>query len=365
MLSRQVIAVATTFLNQNSQPLTPSTFSNSPQSSSASSNSNENQTQNKNGQTTASATDFRNPSKAQIRNRSDSQNAQSFLSNALKSPKAAATIVTISASIFIVLVGLAIFCFGIRRQRKKSPVQLHDGTRRGFESERGASDVMGSRDGDGDASVGVFVTASEKFKELKKKTRILHVKEDDRISRDFEGALGGGMYLEGGTMGRELLPLNGGGGLSGKKERGGVDIRDTRYTSSNIHKPLPPIFNNPRPPPLPALPPLPPLPALPPLPPLPPLPSLPSLPLQPLQSRDSNPRTSQISFTSVTSGSCYSRATTGEPLQIPIQMDVPVPYRPSPLRNEDSYEMSSREKGQGLGLERGGGQRQDQPRGFF
>ncbi|KAK6596802.1 hypothetical protein H4I96_09454 [Botrytis cinerea] len=186
---------------KNSQPLSSSSLWDANPQPSASSSSNEDQGQN-GGTSSTSVENSQASNKAQ--NQTDSQNIQSTVSNFLKSPNMTAIIAGSSAVAAIVMLGIVIVCFRKRRRAKKSGIQLRDGKRRGSESERGASEKMGKmgEDGNRNASIGVFVTVSEKLKGLKDKAHTAHLKEDDRVSREFDGALGGGMYLEGGTMGR-------------------------------------------------------------------------------------------------------------------------------------------------------------------
>lgn len=327
------------YQNQNSQPLSSSSLWDANPQPSASSSSNEDQGQN-GGTSSTSVENSQASNKAQ--NQTDSQNIQSTVSNFLKSPNMTAIIAGSSAVAAIVMLGIVIVCFRKRRRAKKSGIQLRDGKRRGSESERGASEKMGKmgEDGNRNASIGVFVTVSEKLKGLKDKAHTAHLKEDDRVSREFDGALGGGMYLEGGTMGRGR-PRGDLGRSSGDREF--VNTRDMS-TNPDIPPPLPSSFSNPRAPP-----------------------RLPSPPLLPTQSRDLEYRTSRRSFTSATTGSHYSRATNGELLQIPLQIDMPVPYRPVGNGDSGAYKLFSREEEQdfGLGRERVNEQRQEEPRGFF
>ncbi|KAF7890468.1 hypothetical protein EAF00_008783 [Botryotinia globosa] len=322
------------YQNQNSQHLSSSAIWNANTRTSASSNSNGDQGQN-GGTSSTSSANSQASTKAQTQNQTDDQDIQSTVSNFLKSPNNMTAIIAgFSALAAIVMLGIVIICFRTRRRGNKSGIQLQDGKRRGSASERGASEKMGKRDedGNGDTSIGVFITVSEKFKVFKEKAHTAHLKEDDRVSREFDGALGGGMYLEGGMMGR--------------------DSADSKYAnmrdmSTNPNNPpsISSSFINPRTPPQP--------------------PSLPQF--LPTQSPDSEYRTSRGSFTSATTGSHYSRATNGDPLRIPLQIDMAVPYRPVGSGNSGAYGLLSREEeqGSGLGRERSNEQRQEEPRGFF
>ncbi|RAL66418.1 hypothetical protein DID88_006109 [Monilinia fructigena] len=294
---------------------------------------------------TTSAANPQNSIQAQNQNQVESQGIQTTLTKLFENPNMGIIITGASAFVLILLAGIFIFCI---RRRKRSRVtnklgQSQDETRRGYESEKeiGENIAKGEGSRDGDASMGVFVTVSEKFRGLKGKANIRE-KEDERRSREFDGALGGGIYLEGGTMGRGRPFVKGVEGLS-RGERG-INVRDTKYVSPNIPLFSSPSFNAPRIPP-----------------------SIPVSPLQPLQSRES--RNSTRSFESGSSGSRYSRATMGEMLRMPIRLDMPVPYRPSPIGSEGSYRMFSTEEQQGLGVALGfmgvDEQWQEQPRGFI
>ncbi|KAF7948132.1 uncharacterized protein EAE97_003543 [Botrytis byssoidea] len=341
--SLQASRSGSVYQNQNSQPLSSSTIWNANTRTSPSSSSNADQVQN-GGTSSTSSANSQASNKTQTQNQTDNQDIQTTVSNFLKSPSNMTAIIAGSSALAaIVMLGIVIICFRKRRRGKKSGIQLQDGKRRGSASERGASEKMGKRDedGNGDTSIGVFVTVSEKFKGFKEKTHTAHLKEDDRVSREFDGALGGGMYLEGGTMGRGR-PRGDLGRSSADSEY--ANMRDMS-TNPNIPPSIPPSFINPRTPPQP--------------------PSLPQL--LPSQSRDSEYRTSRGSFTSATTGSHYSRATNGDPLRIPLQIDMPVPYRPVGSGNSGAYGLLSREEeqGSGLGRERSNEQRQEEPRGFF
>ncbi|KAF7914375.1 uncharacterized protein EAF01_000781 [Botrytis porri] len=342
-----ILITQTTSQNQNSQPLSSSTIWNANTRTSATSSSNGDQSQNGGTSSTTSA-NSQASSKSQTQNQTDNQDIQSTVSNFLKSPNNMTAIIAgSSALVAIVILGISIVCFRKRRRSKKSGIQLQDGKRRGSASERGASEKMGKIDedgngnGKGDTSIGVFVTVSEKLRGFKKKAHTAHLKEDDRVSREFDGALGGGMYLEGGTMGRGRPRGDLGRSSAGSEY---MSTRDMS-TNSNNPPPIPSSFSNPRTPPQP--------------------PSLP--PFLPSQSLDSEYRTSRGSFTSATTGSHYSRATNGDPLRIPLQIDMPVPYRPVASGNGGAYGLLSREEeqGSGLGRERTNDQRQEEPRGFF
>ncbi|KAB8292159.1 hypothetical protein EYC80_007902 [Monilinia laxa] len=292
---------------------------------------------------TTSATNPQNSIQTQNQNQAESQDIKTILTKLFENPNMGIIIAGASAFVLILLAGIFIFCI---RRRKRSRVanklgQSQDGTRRGSESEKGISENIANIEGrrDEDASMGVFVTASKKFWGLKGKASI-GKKEDERISREFDGALGGGMYLEGGTMGRGRPFVKGVEGLSGGER--GTNVRDTKDANPNIPLFSSPSFDAPRPPP-----------------------SIPVSSLQPLKSRES--RSSTRSFDSGSSGSRYSRATTGETLR------MPVPYRPSPIGSEGLHRIFSTEEEQGLGLGLGLGlggmdpdkQRQEQPRGFI
>ncbi|TGO22129.1 hypothetical protein BPAE_0181g00120 [Botrytis paeoniae] len=340
--SLQASRSGSVYQNQNSQPLSSSTIWDANTRTSASSSSNGDQGQN-GGTSSSSSANSQASNKTQTQNQTDNQDIQSAVSNFLKSPNNMTAIIAGSSALAaIVMLGIVIVCFRKRRRGKKSGVQLQDGKRRGSASERGASEKMGKRDedGNGDTSIGVFVTVSEKLKGFKEKAHTVHLKEDDRVSREFDGALGGGMYLEGGTMGRGR-PRGDLGRSSANSEY--ANIRDVS-TNPNIPPSIPSSFSNPRTPPQP-----------------------PSLPPFLSQSRDSEYRTSRDSFTSATTGSHYSRATNGDPLRIPSQIDMPVPYRPVGSGNSGAYGLLSREEeqGSGLGRERVNEQRQEDPRGFF
>ncbi|KAF7923228.1 uncharacterized protein EAE98_007933 [Botrytis deweyae] len=331
------------YQNQNSQPLSPSTIWEANTRTSTSPSSNGDQGQN-GGTSSTSSPNSQASNKTQTQNQTDNQDIQSTVSNFLKSPNNMTAIIAGSSALAaIVMLGIVIVCFRKRRRSKNSGIQLQDGKRRGSASERGASEKMGKIDGvgSGDASIGVFVTVSEKLKGFKEKAHTTHLKEEDRVSREFDGALGGGMYLEGGTMGRGR-PYGDLGRSSADSEY--ANIRDMS-TNSNIPPSIPSSFSNPRTPPQP--------------------PSLP--PFLPSQSRHSEYRTSRGSFTSATTGSHYSRATNGDPLRTPLQLDMPVPYRPVGSENSGAHGLLSREEeqGSGLGRERVNEQRQEEPRGFF
>ncbi|KAF5870871.1 uncharacterized protein Bfra_009426 [Botrytis fragariae] len=341
--SLQASRSGSVYQNQNSQPLSSSTIWDANTQTSASSSSNGDQGQN-GGTSSTSSANSQASNKTQTQNQTDNQDIQSVVSNFLKSPNNMTAIIAGSSALAaIVMLGIAIVCFRKRRRSKKSGIQLQDGKRRGSASERGASEKKGKRDedGNGDTSIGVFVTVSEKLKGFKEKAHNAHLKEDDRVSREFDGALGGGMYLEGGTMGRGR-PRGDLGRISADSEY--ANIKDMS-TNPNIPPSIPSSFSNPRTPPQP--------------------PSLP--PFLPSQSRDSEYRNSRGSFTSATTGSHYSRATNGDPLRIPLQIDMPVPYRPVGSGNSGAYGLLSREEeqGSGLGQERVNEQRQEEPRGFF
>lgn len=312
------------FQNQNSQPTSSSTISNFNTQASSSINGDQNQN---GGSTISSTTSSQASSKAQNQNQTDNRNNQTSLTNLLKSPNMTAIIVGVSVSILVVLVGIAAFYIRKRRRSKKSQVQLRDGIGRESGSDKGTFEKIGKKDRNEDASIGVFVTVSEKFKGFKEKAHNVHAKESDRVSREFDGALGGGMYLEGGTMGRGRRPQN-------------SMYRGDMSTNSNNPPPIPSSFSNPRTPPPPP---------------------------QLQQSRMSH--NSGRSFMSASSGSQYSRATTGESVRIPLQSDMPVPYRTVGSENGGAYRMFSREEERdldiGLGLGRMDGQPKEEPRGFF
>ncbi|THV44146.1 hypothetical protein BGAL_0719g00040 [Botrytis galanthina] len=343
--SLQASRSGSVYQNQNSQPLSSSSIWDANTRTSASPSSNGDQGQN--GGTSSTSTSSVNSqasNKTQNQNQTDDQDIQSTVSNFLKSPNNMTAIIAGSSALAaIVMLGIVIVCFRKRIRGKKSGIQLQDGKRRGSASERGASEKMGKRDedGNGDTSIGVFVTVSEKLKGFKEKAHTANLKEEDRVSREFDGALGGGMYLEGGTMGRGR-PRGDFGRSSADSEY--ANMRDMS-TNPNIPPSIPSSFSNPRTPPQP--------------------PSLPQF--LPSQSRDSDYRAPRGSFTSATTGSHYSRATNGDPLRIPLQLDMPVPYRPVGSGNSGAYGLLSREEeqGSGLGRERLNEQRQEEPRGFF
>lgn len=300
--------------------------------------------QNQNGQMTTSATNSQKSIQTQNENQVETQDIQTTLTKLFERPNMGIIIAGASAFVLIMFVSILICCIRRRKRRRAANklAQSQDGTRRGSESEKGISENMGNKEGSGDedAGIGVFVAVSEKFRGLKGKPNIRE-QEDERISREFDGALGGGMYLEGGTMGRGRPFVKGGEGLSGG-ERRGINARDTKDASPNIPLFSSPSFNAPRIPP-----------------------SIPVSPLQALQYRES--RHSRRSFDSGSSGSRYSRATTGETLRMPIRLDMPVPYRPSPIGSNGPYRMFYGEEEQGLRLGSRGvdQQQQEQPRGFI
>ncbi|KAJ8061605.1 hypothetical protein OCU04_009411 [Sclerotinia nivalis] len=366
-LSLKATPSASVFLNENSQPLPSSTLTNSDtQASTASSSPNGNRNQNE--QAGASTTSSQNSSGPSNLSLADNLDIQSTLANLLKSPNMTAIIVGAGGLLLIVILIVALCCFRKRRRGKKSRDKSKDVIRRGSESQRGASEGRKKKDGEesGDPNIKVFVTVFEKSKGRKGKAQAAYVDEDDRISRELDGALGGGSYLEGGTMGREIKPANFGRRPLGRENIDFQNPMGYRDRSPNPFIPLPgpSEFRSPT---IPILPPLespdsdyfnsPTIPILP-----PPTP----IPLSP-QPRDSNYRISRASFLSVTSGSRYSRMTTGEPFQIPLAMDAPVPYRPvgSESRGVGAYGMVSPEGERGFGLGRVDEQRQELPRGFF
>ncbi|KAF7854760.1 hypothetical protein EAF04_010328 [Stromatinia cepivora] len=360
---------ATVFLNENSQPLLSTTFTNSDsQASTASLSPNVNKNQNE--QAGASTTSSQNSSGPSILSLADNLDIQSTLTNLLKNPNMTAIIIGAGGLLLIIILIIALCCCRKRRRGKKSRDKSKYVVRRGSESQRGASKRRRKKDGEesGDLNIKVFVTVSEEPKGRKGKARTAYVDEDDRISRELDGPLGGGSYLEGGTMGREIKPANPGRKPLGKEN---IDLQNPmgysdRSPNPFIPPPVPSEFRNSKipiiaPPPLespdsdyfssstvPIL--------------HPPTP----IPLSP-QPRDLDHRISRRSFASVASGSRYSRMTTGDPFQIPLTKDMPVPYRPagSDSRGVGAYGMSSWEEEQRFGLGRVDEQRQEQPRGFF
>ncbi|ESZ92052.1 hypothetical protein SBOR_7552 [Sclerotinia borealis F-4128] len=315
---------ASEFQNQNSQPLPFSTFPGLityTQASSASSSPSENQNQNGQTTTATSTIDSQNSSKAQ--SQAEIQTTQSSSSTLPKTANIPIILVGVGVFVLILVLGIAIFC--IRRRKRgrdaKTRAQSQDGTRQASESENGMGENMGKRDEMGDKSIGVFITVSEKFRGLKQKAHNVHVKKDDRVSREFDGALGGGIYLEGGTMGRGGSFISGGGAGPGERRNeylGHAGDRRPRNPPSVLSG-----FNNPRT-----------------------APARPPPPLLPQQSRE--PQTSQNSFASVRSesGSESERA------------------------NKMFSHEEERGLGLGLGLERVDSvvldaQRQEQRRGFF
>ncbi|APA13525.1 hypothetical protein sscle_11g082950 [Sclerotinia sclerotiorum 1980 UF-70] len=363
---------ASVFLNENSQSLPSSTSTNS-ESQASTVPSSPNGNLNQNGQVGPSTTSSQNSSRPSNLSLADNLDIQSTLANLLKSPNMTAIIIGSGGLLLIVIFIIALCCIRKKRRAKKSK----DMIRRGSESQRGASKERKKKDGEetGDPNIKVFVTVSKKPKARKGKAQATYIDEDDRISRELDGALGGGSYLEGGTMGREIKPTNFGRRSLGRENiefQNPMDYRD-RSPNPFIDPPIPSDLRTPT---VPILPPLqspvsdyvnsPTVPILP-----PPITPIPVSPLSP-HYLDLDYRVSRASFASVTSGSRYSRMTTGEPFLVPLALDVPVPlYRPVGSVGRGvgdygyGYGMVSRDEELGFGVGRVDEQRQELSRGFF
>lgn len=315
--------------NSKTQPSSISSNSNGNQ------NQNQNQGQNQNGQSTTSSA---NP---QSQSQAGGQNGQHSSTSVSRNAHTTIIVVGVVIVIIILSAGIGLFCYIKRRQRTECHNPTWDekpkGRVQGFESEEGsrASERSVKLNGAGKdpESMGLFVTVSEKFKGLKEKAQAARLNESDRLSREFDGALGGGMYLEGGTLGRGRRPGNVGGGKA-------IDL--VRKDTSLAVPAAPSIstFDHPRTPPQP-----------------PPPPSS-----QPSRSRESG--NSQRSGTSGASGSQYSRLTAENSTQIPSASDLQAAYYSRSGGDGRAYGMVSREGGQGLGTDVNG-KRQTEPRGFF
>ncbi|QSZ32901.1 hypothetical protein DSL72_002482 [Monilinia vaccinii-corymbosi] len=312
-------------------PMTTSAISRTnTQSSPASSTLSESPAPDKNISMTTSATNYQNSAQAERDSQANSSVIQNSFTMMLGNTNMIGIIIGVGAFVSLLSIGIVIFCIRRRKRSRdaKELGQAQDGTRRGSESARGINEQTGGGGGSGeeDARMGVFVAVSGKLRGLKEKAHIIRENDDDRASREFDGALGGGAYLEGGTMGMEGSSVDGREGLL--ERGGGMGVWDAKDTSPSMTLPFSPTFTAPRTPP-----------------------SIPSIfipPLRILKSRESH--NSQRSFDSAISGSCYSRATMEGTLQIPMRFDMPVQYRSSPLGSEETYRNFSREQEQGLGL---------------
>ncbi|CAD6451831.1 4559ce5b-cab0-4b26-9265-326b9ff7cca1 [Sclerotinia trifoliorum] len=367
-LSLEATPSASVFLNENNQSLPSSPLTNSDSQASTTSSSPKGNL-NQNGQAGASTTSSQDSSRPSDLSLADNLDIQSTLTNLLKGPNMTAIIVGSGGLLLIVIFIVAFCCIRKKRRAKKSK----DVIIRGSESQRGASKERRKKYGreSGGPNIEVFVTVTEKSKGRKGKAQAAYVNEDDRISQELDGALGGGSYLECGTLGREIKPANLGRRSLGRENIEFQNPMDYRDRSPNPFDP-PPIPSDLRTPTVPILPPLrspgsdyvnsSTIPIL-----SPPTP-IPVSPLSP-HSLDLDYRISRASFASVTSGSRYSRMTTGEPFLAPSALDVPVPYRPvgdeSRGVGDYGYGRVSRDEEQGVGFGRTDEQRQELPRGFF